>query len=386
MKTNPPRSMSTDKSSYGSRWWPALRADWHDWREKDHARLNARHGYLLPPKGEGKVVWIKAGASRKSVLLACELLGALREKRLDIRLALTFEQDYRDIIEPRLRGLRKVGLGYGPNDRPKTVARVLGRLQPFGLILVDTLAHPNLPRAAAASGTHVIAFNTAPGEFDVEAAYPESASAAEAWQQSGRASHLAAAADPLSLFVEAQADTTLRSLLAAGKEALRVWWWQGPASAQSDFIRQWRSSTLAGEGVLFVSGEGPFEVQADLAISDWDRRPLSPGAVIALDDPRWTAAVASAMDAGHLAAAGRRDTWQALAGSSPLSVAPGHPLAGEALPVLAGPEEVLKAWHSLRSAPDETRRRGDAAHRRFWQERRRAQQVIDEFLQRVFDW
>ena len=378
--------MRHDPEAYGGRWWPALRAEWRDRRAGEKARANARRGFLLPPRGEGKVVWLKAGASRASVLLASELLGALREKRLDIRLALTFELDHRDIIEPRLRGLRKVGLGYGPNDRPRSVRRVLDRMQPFGLILVDTVPHPNLPRAAAARGVHVVAFNTPPGDFGVEAAYPVDAAQAAAWREAGRAAHVAPAADPLSLFVEAQADTTLRSLLAAGRENLRLWWWQSDAQARRDFIRRWRASPLAAEGVLFVSGAKLRPEEVEQRISAWDRRPLAPGAVVLLDDARWTAAVASAMDAGHLAAADRRDTWQALAGSSPLSVGPGHPLAGEALPVLASADEVLREWMQLRDAPNEARRRGDAAHRRFWEERRRAQQVGAEFAQRVFDW
>lgn len=379
----------TDAGGYGGAWWPAMRAHLRDRRRGETARANARRGYLLPPRGEGKLIWFKAGASRESVLLACELLGALREKRLDVRLALTFEQDYADIIEPRVRGLRKIGLGYGPGDRHAAVGRVIQRLAPFGLILVDTEPRPNLLRAAARIGTHLVAFNSAPGAGEVEAAYPCDPGQAQAWRDAGTAGYVAEPADPLALFVEAQADTTLRSLAAAGQRDLKLWWWHGPAAAAGDFVRRWRSSPLAADGLLFVSGdEAGASAVADVSISRWDRSPLPAGRVVALDDLRWTAAVASAIDAGHLEAAARRTVWQALAGNSAISFGLGRAVAvadDEAV-TLDGADAVLREWQTLRSDPVEARRRGDAGRRRFWEERRRAQKVMDEFLQRAFDW
>jgi hypothetical protein len=380
---------SADRDGYGSGWWPALRADLRDRRRGERARANARRGYLLPPRGEGKVIWFKAGASRESVLLACELLGALRERRIDVRLALTFEHDYADIIEPRVRGLRKIGLGYGPGDRPAAVTRVMQRLEPFGLILVDTQPHAHLLDAAARAGTHLAAFNTVPSGTGVEAAYPCDAAQARAWLNAGAARYVAEPTDPLALFVEAQADTTLRSLVAAGQEELKLWWWHGPIAAAGDFVRQWRSSPLATDGVLFISSDdSDGSAVADVNISHWDRGALSAGSVVAVDDLRWIAAVASAIDAGHLASAARRTGWQALAGSSAISFGPGVAIAAtddEAVK-LGDADAVLREWQTLHSEPVEARRRGDAGRRRFWEERRRAQKVMDEFLQRAFDW
>lgn len=378
-----------DTEGYGGGWWSALRADLRDRRRGERAKANARRGFLLPPRGEGKVVWFKAGASADSVLLACELLGAVRDRRIDVRLALTFERDYAEIIEPRVRGLRKIGLGYGPGDRPAAVRRVMQRLAPFGLLLVDTQPHPRLLRAATAAGTHLVAFNTPPGTVAVEAAYPCDERQARLWQSSALATHVAEPADPLALFAEAQADTTLRSLAEAGQESLKLWWWHGPAAGLADFVRHWRSSPLAAAGVLFVSSEErDAPAAADVSVSAWDRSPLPPGRVVAVDDARWYAAVASAVDAGHLETATRRTVWQALAGNSAFSIGPGQTdgAGSDSTPVLTDTDAVLREWLELGAAPVEARRRGDAARRRFWGERRRAQRVMDELLQRVFDW
>jgi hypothetical protein len=383
------RMGSVDPDGYGSGWWPALRADVRDRRRGERAKANARRGFLLPPRGEGKVVWFKAGGSRESVLLACELLGALRERRIDVRLALTFEHDYADVIEPRVRGLRKIGLGYGPGDRPAAVGNVMRRLNPFGLVLVDTQPYPNLLSGAARAGTHLVAFNTPAADTGVEAAYPCDASQAKAWRDGGTAQYVAEPADPLALFVEAQADTTLRSLAAAGRGELKLWWWHGPVAAAGDFVRRWRSSPLATGGVLFLSSdEGDASAVADLNISRWNREPLPEGSVVAVDDLRWTAAVASAIDAGHLQAAARRTAWQALAGNSAISFGANRTVAAadDENATLTDADAVLREWQTLHSEPVEARRRGDAGRRRFWEERRRAQKVMDEFLQRAFDW
>ena len=219
----------TPSPAYGSRRLAVWRQNLRDRRAGLGARANARMGYLRPPMGEGgKVIWIKGGGSRDSVRLAVELMGAIRQKRLDVRLALTFEADYADILEPRVAGLRKIGLGYGPCDIPRVVRRTLDRLQPLAIVLVDTELHPNLLREAGRRGIHLAAYSTPPGEVPLEAAYPLDEAQAEAWRASGLAVHLASPADPLSLFVETQVDTTLKSLVARGEEGRELWWWHGP--------------------------------------------------------------------------------------------------------------------------------------------------------------
>lgn len=384
--------MSCNPKSYGAAWSSVFLQTWRDRLRGEHARANARLGYLRPPDGEGRLVWIKAGGTRDSVRLGVELMGAIRQKRHDLRLVLTFEEDYADILEPRVAGMRKIGLGFGPCDRPAAVRRTWQRFEPFGVILVDSAFPEHLARRADAAGAHLLAFNTAPGQAPVEAAYPVDVAQAAAWEAAGTAGYVAAPADPHSLFVEAQVDTTLRSLVTGGEER-ELWWWQGPPAEAGDFIRHWRESALADNGVLFVSADGqaaPADAGADLQISEWQRQPLAAGSVVWLDDMRWTGAVASAIHAGHLAQAEQTTLWSALAGGSAISIRPGlsslHAALAKALQQCEDTKAVLALWAGYREAPAEGRRQGDACRRLFWEERRTLQKTIDEFLQRIFDW
>ena len=341
------------------------------------------------------MLWLRAGGTRASVRLGVELLAAIRERRLDLRIALTFEEDYADLLEERVRGLQKIGLGYGPADTPRAARRAVGRLGPFALVLVDTPPDGHVLREAAALGSHLVAFNTPPTPVPVEAAYPVDEAQARAWHHQGVADYVAPAADPLSLFAEAAADTTLRSLVA-GERDLQLWWWHGPSRSLPALLSAWRSHPLAADGVLCASLTDPepapiaARLGHDLAVSTWRREALAAGTVLLVDDARWLAAAVSASTAGHLEDTGRDAFWQALAGGSALSVDPRvaqrYPSVAGIAPERSGVGEVLALWQQLREAPLEARRIGDACRRRFWQERRRVGQVRDEFLQRVFDW
>lgn len=370
-------------------WFAGLR----DRLRGEHARANARAGYLRAPQGRGKVVWIKTGGTPESVRLGVELMGALREKRVDIRIVLTFENDVAEIIEPRVRGMRHIGLGYGPSDVPAVVRRVLSRFEPLGVILVDTPLHPNLLRQAGAQGMHLIAFNTEPpqaGTVKVEAAYPRNEAEQAAWEASGAADFVSPPADVGSLFSEAQADPSLKSLMGGGRD-YHYWWWHGEARALDEVLRAWREGELNQAGVLFVSLEDAAPIEgADVMISQWRRRALEAGQVVGLDEARWWAVVASSVTAIHLQAARSDVLWAALSGGAALSASQ-HVVDGfsklsgtvEALPDI---ESVLTRWHAFAQQPLDARRRGDACRRLFWEERRRVQAVSDEFTQRVFDW
>lgn len=378
--------------AYGSRRLAVWRQNWRDRRAGLAARANARMGFLRPPVGEsGKVIWIKGGGSRDSVRLAVELLGAVRQKRLDVRLALTFEEDFADIVEPRVSGLRKIGLGYGPCDLPGVVRRTLDRLQPLAIVLVDTEPHPNLLREAARRGMRLVAYNTPPSALQVEAAYPVDEAQAAAWAEAGTAAHVAPPADPLSLFVEAQVDTTLKSLVARGEEGRELWWWHGAAAQGPEFVAAWRASALGANGVLFVSAcDTPAPDGVDLSISRWGREPLPAGAVVGIDDARWRPAVASAVSGAYLADADRFALWEALAAGAPMvggaALLARFPQLASVIETGAAPAQVLQAWAAFAAEPIAARKRGDACRRIAWDERRRLQSVLNEFLQRVFDW
>lgn len=374
--------------AWGPGLWRVWAANLRDRLAGEHARANARNGFLRKPPGRGRVVWIKTGGTPESLRLGVELLGAIRQKRHDLRLVLTFELDDETILAPRLRGFRAVGLGYGPCDRPRAVRRVLERLEPFGLILADTQPHQNLLREAAGRGVHCVAFSTDPWPVPAEAAYPRDPLQRKAWWDAATAQYLAPAADPVSLWVEAQADVTLRALSGAGDDG-RLWWWHGPGRQAGEWIAAWRADARFRGDRLFVSpsGEGDGVPDTLTRISRWDRTPLAPGGILWVDDRRWLAAVASACTAGHLHDTGRRVLWQALAGGRPLSASPGVKLpAAEDLVRCEAPATVLDRWAGYAGDPMGARRDGDAGRRRFWEERRGVETVMSEFLQRVFDW
>ncbi|WP_245523038.1 glycosyltransferase N-terminal domain-containing protein [Thioalkalivibrio sulfidiphilus] len=382
-------SETPDSRMWGPAFWPVLQANLRDRLSGEHARANARQGYLRQPDGRGKLLWIKSGCTPQSLRLGLELLGAIRQKRHDLRLVFTFELDDPAILEPRLKGLKATGVGYGPSDRPRAVARVLERLQPFGLILVDTLPHPNLLRAAHDKGVHCLAFNTDPWPSPAEAVYPCDADQHRAWASSGQAAYLASAADPLSLLAEAQADVTLRTLSGAG-ETGRLWWWHGPVQQAEAWMAAWRADARFADDRLFVSlPEGErLSAPGIPSISAWDRRPLAPGAVMWVDDHRWLAALASACIAGHLEGVSRGVFWQGLAGGRPLSLGAGvlDPVPAEILPRCGDTATVLARWTGYADDTLGARRDGDANRRRFWEERRNVEGVMTELLQRVFDW
>jgi len=374
--------------AWGPGFWPVWQANLRDRLGGEHARANARQGYLRPPEGRGRLLWIKAGNTPQSLRLGLELLGAIRQKRHDLRLVFTFELDDPIILEPGLKGLRATGVGYGPSDRPRAVARVLERLQPFALILVDTPAHPNLLRAARERDMHCLAFNTQPWPSPAEAAYPADSLQHQAWEASGQAAYLAPPADPLSLLAEAQADVTLRAISGAG-EAGRLWWWHGPAGEAGAWIEAWGQDARFRADRLFVSlADEPGGQVPARRISAWDRSALPEGGVMWVDDAHWLAAVASACTAGHLERADRAVFWQGLAGGRPLSAGRGM----SALPAAQGlsrcedPATVLQRWAGYAVDTLGARRDGDAGRRRFWEERRGVEAVMAELLQRVFDW
>lgn len=390
---------------YGAKLVPLLLASWKDRLGGRSARANARWGWIRRPAGEGrKVIWFRAGGDPDSVRLGVELLGAVRQKRLDARLALTFEWDYPEILEERVRGMRQIGLGYGPADRPAVVRRVLKRLDPAGVVVVGTSIPPHLLQGLRERGIPMIAFNTPPDSdpWGIEAVFPTTPSERERWKATGFAGGLGFAADPMALFALSQSDTTLVALVSQNsEETLSVWWWHGcdPARAQA-FAEAWSQSSAAQAGVLFVSfaqgGRAPSPGRrwrgGLQAISQWRRSALPPGTVMFADDHHWLAAIASAASGIHVDCRDRVAFWQAMAGGSPLSLSPDaadeRTQGGDTAPdVRAGsPTEILEHWTAWQMDPLSARQRGDAWRRRFWDERRGVQRSVDDFVNRVYEW
>ncbi len=379
--------MGDEAAGYGDRPLPVWRAVWRDYRQGNGARARARRGFLSAPAERGRLVWIKAGGTPEDVRLGIELLGAVRDKRHDVRIVLTFEQDYPELFERHMQPFRKVGVGYGPCDRPRVVRRVLDRFQPHGILL----AGGHAPRSLLAQARcPVIAVNTRPPQWQparpVEQCWP--LDAPTSWGE-GAATDVLAAADPQARFVEAQADVVLRALV--GGEVQRLWWWHGRDDQWTAWRAAWEASGMGATDILLASRRGGAAATArdlpgaGLRVSDWDRSALAPGTVLHLDDRRWFAAAASAAHAVHLAAPDRQALWQGLAGGAAVSLGE-VPAAEVPCPVLEGASAVLEAWARLRDDPASRRQQGDAARRRFWEERRQVDTNFDAVLRRVWDW
>ncbi|HUW27907.1 MAG TPA: hypothetical protein VMV97_04795 [Sulfuriferula sp.] len=338
-------------------------------------RVAARWGWLKPMGERGKVVWIVAGAERDSVRLAVELLRAIRARRLDIRLVLTYEHEYPELLA-LLDDCDKTGWGFAPCDHPKATARVLQRFEPFGVVLVGTRPRPNL-LAALAGWPRLLAVNVPdPIDFACERVYASNESATAQANQ-------APIADMRAILAEAQVDPNFKSLVNGNAER-HLWWLHGASPGYAGELAQ-ALFRLAPQDILFVSGERP--PAAVIPMSSWNREPPAGGSVMWVDDSKWLPGIAAAVTAAHLVQFDAAVLWQAMAGGAALSRAPGMKLPkaalAEAVPEAAG---VAALWYSYRDAPIAARKHGDTARRLFWQERRLAESVSRELVERIFEW
>jgi hypothetical protein len=388
--------------AYGSNVWAVWRRDLADRWHGKRTRANGRWGLLQPPPGTGKVIWVKAGASSESLLLAAEITRSIREKRLDVRLALTFERDDPSVWESRLRGLKKIGVGFGPCDLPRVVRRVLRRFTPLGVVSVDTVVAPHLSATLAAEGIHhaVVAANPPAVPLSIESVYPANSAQTQAWQSQPQVGAVKTGADLLTLLAEAQVDPNFKTAIGAAERG--VWWMHGLDAAGAEALaRAWRGSALSGRDLLFVSAVDPklsavlctvfARHGAVLSLSAWTRAPIAPGTVVVVDEARWLPAVAVSSNAIHLVRSDRLAFWQALTGGCPLSLGQRGSLAylNEPEPTLLITDDiaqVLQEWQAHADAPIAARKQGDGLRRLFWQERRRAAEVADAFLQQIYDW
>ena len=369
---------------YGDSFWRIWHAILRDRLQGSPGRANARLGFLSPPTGSGRLVWIKSAGTRTSVLMGAELLRAIREKRLDVRLALTFEAEHRRLIATRVNGLRKVGVGYGPSARPAALRRVLRRFDPLGVVLVGP-AHVNAWRQFA--GHKLMAVDCWPqadlaNRTDI-AALPTCRAQAVAWE--GRTHHLLPNAALVSLLVEAQVDPNFKTLVGGGR-TLDIWWLH--ATEADAYAAAWRTSALARDGVLFVSGA---RVADSLTLSTWQRTAIPAGSIVTVDEPHWLPAIAASASAIHLAAPSPLEFWQALAGGNVVSYdvddidmfvnEPDYPP-----PCRLTGNRLMAAWQVYRDEPLRARREADSLRRLFWAERRRAQAAAAALLQDIYAW
>lgn len=368
---------------YGSSLPALLLADLRDRCAGRSYRANARWGFLRPPS-EGKTVWVVAGSHPRSVRLGAELVRAIRQKRLDVRLVFTFEQEYPQALAP-LAGSPRTGWGFGPCDHPLAVGRALQRLKPLGIVFAGAAPRPHLAQASARlSHRLLVAAARGPGA-DFERVYPSTEEEA-----AGAGSGAAPAANLLTLVMPSQVDPNFAALVN-GPSSRSLWWWHGvDPQALEGFLAPFRA--VFPRDPLFVTGLTPRQApKLKLTpISGWERTPLPDGALVAVDDPAWLPAVAAACVAVHFDARDDEHLWQALGGGAAASRRPGIPLPKAALASTvaewADAGEVVRAWRAWPQDPRLKRELRDRARQAFWAERRLAGSVRDELLERVFNW
>jgi len=374
--------LATTDSGYGERFWPVWRSIVRDYRTGEGARARARQGFLTPPEGRGRVVWIKAGSTQESLRLAVELVGAVRERRKDVRIVMTFEQEHPKLLRAWMQPWHKVGIGYGPCDRPAVVRRVLRRFQPCGIVLAESAPPAHLLSRVEVP---VAALGTQPSATPVRVAWPIDRNAHRDWESSGQATDLLIPADPQARFVEAQADVVLRAL--ASGDGRRLWWWHGDAEQWPAWRAAWQNAEFAHTDILLASLEsGAALPQSSLVASRWDRRTLPGGTILHLDEPRWFAAAASAAHAIHLAAPGRIALWQSLAAGAAVTLDTTERILEPSLHAFRKETDVIAYWRNLRENEQRRRVLGDSARRRFWQERRQVDTNLGALMDLVWTW
>lgn len=363
--------MSNWKDPLGSNRIGLWLADRNDRKHNNIARIAARWGWVKPMGERGKVVWVIAGASQNSIKLAVELVRAIREKRLDIRLVLTFEHDYPDLFTA-LDDCDKTGWGLAPCDHPRALARITERLAPYGIIVVGTQPRANLNNLLN-QAQHVLVVNPPVSvTYQCERIYNGTGNA-----------ELAPAADILTILTQAQIDPNFKSLVNHGVER-HLWWLHDDATnSSSTLIAAFKQQ--ATQDVLFVSGAKP--AADSITISTWDRSPIKDGSIVWVDDSKWLPAISAAVTATHLVGVDPAVLWQAMAGGAAVSCLHHSDLPKSTLhEVIATSSAPLTLWENYRDNPILARQRGDGARRLFWQERRLAESVSQELVERVFEW
>ncbi|TCV85353.1 hypothetical protein [Sulfurirhabdus autotrophica] len=365
---------------------------YHGLRERLHGNAssaNARWGGVRLPPTTGKVIWVLTGKSRESVRLGVELLRAIREKRLDVRLVLTFEAEFPELLT-NLENLKKTGHGYGPCDHPFAVKRILGRFSPFGVIFAGITPRKNLMQALESCTHKLVVAAEAPAEpVSFEQIFPASEYQSNSWKTQPQAPIV----DFQALITEAQVDPNFVSLVNDGADR-HLWWLH---SDDIEFVTAFfgRFRAQFPDAILFVSGiaaqaEQNTESSQRLKISHWQRTKIGSGTMVMVDEQKWLPAISAAVSAVHLQGMALSVLWQAMAGGCAVSCEdntflPKSDMA-QSVSMIAETGAILHRWKEYCENPILARGRSDLARKWFWQERRLAAEVNEALLQRIFEW
>lgn len=363
--------------AYEGRRFAGFAADVRDRLGGNGARANARLGFLRRSPGRGRSVWIKCDAREVSGRLGAEIAHAVRERRADLPIVVTFEREHPAVLA-RLGNIPNLGYGYGPADRKAAMRRVLERLRPAIVIALGDALRDRLAAGLRDGGLAccVVHGRPPPGPADC-LGFPHTASELEAWR--GRAHRHAPL---LSLLVTAQVEPVFQGLAGAHARAL-FWVADAPPAAAARIAQTWRASPGAARDILFLGAPAPGASR----LSAWDkaRRPLAPGSVVWVDEERFWPALAASCTAIHLTAPSEPLLWAALGGGRVVSAdrVAGLDLAGQAPVAEVAAGGLVPYWEGLLENPGTARRAADDLRRYFWQERRCAAQAAESLVERA---
>lgn len=353
-------------------------------------RANARWGMVSPPEGQSKLIWLRAGASHDSVLLAAGLLAAIRQKRQDVRLVLTYEEEYKNVIVAHLSGLNKIGFGYACADNANIESKMLSKLNPFAIIFCGTPAGEGIISAMEKNPvTHVINFQ----------AELSSHLNPELHFASFRNKPNSESFEAMTLLMQAQVDKQLGALLC-GESDRPIFLLNGMDEFQmQSFIKDWNESSLKDDAILCIN---PLTYRDDeimcitdevsnssldyIKLSEWNRQKPVDKEIIVLDEWRWFAAIAASAIAIHLTRTDSAQFWQSLASATAISIDEHCELPVDVSLPVNEKTPIVSYWQKMLENTFKCRQLGDENRRLFWDYRRQAQHGIDTLLQRIFDW
>ncbi|MHB1513375.1 MAG: glycosyltransferase N-terminal domain-containing protein [Acidiferrobacter sp.] len=369
--------MVDDRAYEGGR-LAGLAADIRDWFRGNAARANARRGFLRPAPGAKRAVWIKSDGREITGWLAAEIARSVRERRADLPIVVTFEHEHRG-VEARLAAVPNLAYGFGPADRPRATRRVIERLRPGIVIALGTALRTRLAAALTEAAVPCLVVHGPPPPSSAPAClgFAHTAGEQRAWH--GR-EHWDAPL--LALLVAAQVEPVFQGL--AGAHARALFWVADPSeTVAAEIAQRWRASPAARHDILFLGAPSPGASR--LSAWDQDRRPLAPGAVVWVDEPRFWPALAASCAAIHLMAPSEPLLWAALAGGRVVSAedVAGLELLGAAPLIEVAWGELGRFWQELLDGPQAARTAADDVRRYFWQERRRAADAALVLLERV---
>ncbi len=369
------------------------------WLQGRRAEAVAHWGLVLAPPDLRKIFWLYSAADADSAYLAAELLGAIRQKRLDLRIIFTFSQDYPELFQKKIAHFQKVALGFGPHDHPWALGNFYERLQPFAWLAVGQPPYrrwpsylkkkeKKLPPGIFVGDLQQLTAEDWPGLRRVypQKVYKIMTLTAEQQQK------IAVTADLHALFAETEIDAKLKALLLPPFQEhaeAEVWFLVGE-KLSVEGLQAWQASPLAKSGFLAVEQltdniKKNLEANAIVALSTWQRQALPFGSVLWLNDRHWLPGVIGAASGIQMQTA-PKVIWPYLAGSAGISVSKNladtwlWPAPGYDWPA------VLSFWEELRQTPARQRQEADVARKQLWQARRAAQQQLQDLLEVIFEW